>query len=121
MPKTYSGSQMLSRTSALIAAVLLGLALLMRLEGEALELRPGAVLFAGLGFALLAALVWGATLIMRRLETDRSDLGESYDALLDTAPGGIIVSDQALSAPMLGPVTAPPGVPPDRYFLYERR
>ena len=37
------------------------------------------------------------------------------------APGGIIVSDQALSAPMLGPVTAPPGVPPDRYFLYERR
>ena len=93
MPKTYSGSQMLSRTSALIAAVLLGLALLMRLQGEALELRPGVVLFAGLGFALLAALVWGATLRMRRLETDRSDLGESYDALLDTAPGGIIVSD----------------------------
>ena len=93
MPRKYSGSQMLSRTSALIAALLLGLALLMHLQGDALELRPGVVLFAGLGFALLAALVWGATRRMRRLETDRSELGESYDALLDTAPGGIIVSD----------------------------
>lgn len=36
-------------------------------------------------------------------------------------PGGIIVSDQALASPMLGSLTAPPGVPPDRYFLYERR
>ena len=93
MPRTYSGSQMLSRTSALIAAMLLGLAILMRLQGEALELRPGGVLFAGLGFALLAALIWGATLKMRRLENDKSELGGSYDALLETAPGGIIVSD----------------------------
>lgn len=37
------------------------------------------------------------------------------------APGGIIVSDQALTAPKLRPVAAPAGVPPDRYFLYERR
>ena len=94
MPRTFSGSQMLSRMAALIAALLLGLALLMRWQGEAVQLSLGAVLFAGLGFALLAALVWGGGLRMRRLETDRSELGESYDALLDTAPGGIIVSDE---------------------------
>lgn len=35
-------------------------------------------------------------------------------------PRGIIVSDQSLSATMLSPIAVPQGVPPDRYFLYER-
>ena len=77
MPRTFSGSQMLSRMAALIAALLLGLALLMRWQGEAVQLSLGAVLFAGLGFALLAALVWGGGPRMRRPETARDELGLS--------------------------------------------
>lgn len=93
MPRSHDGSQFLVRASALTAALLLGLALLLRWQGGTLQHHTGAVLFAGLVFALLAVLAWGATLKMRRLETDKHELGQSYDALLDTAPGGILVSD----------------------------
>jgi hypothetical protein len=33
-------------------------------------------------------------------------------------PGGIVVSDQALETPRLGPLDLPAGVKPGRYFLY---
>ncbi len=84
---------MLIRGSALIAALLLGMALAMRWQGGAFQLQAGTVLMVALGFTLFAVLVWGATLQMRRLESDGNELGESYDALLETAPGGILVSD----------------------------
>ena len=93
MPKKLPGSQMLIRGSVLIAALLLGMALAMRWQGGAFQLQAGTVLLVALGFTLFAVLVWGATLQMRRLESD-GRTGESYDALLETAPGGILVSDE---------------------------
>ena len=93
MHRKYSGSQMLIRSAALIAALLLGMALAMRWQAGAFQLQAGTVLLVAFGFALFAVLVWSATLQLRRLESDGNELGESYDALLDTAPGGILVSD----------------------------
>ncbi len=52
----------------------------------------GVALSAILGLALLAALGWSG-IRQRRLERDKTELDENYGALLDTAPGGIIVSD----------------------------
>ncbi|MBI4990059.1 MAG: EAL domain-containing protein [Rhodocyclales bacterium] len=52
----------------------------------------GVALFATLGLALLAALVRDG-IRLRRLDHGKTELGENYGALLDTAPGGILVSD----------------------------
>jgi hypothetical protein len=45
-------------------------------------------------------------------------LGPQLAALLP--PGGLVLSDQALTAPGLEPVGLPAGVPGDRYFAYRR-
>ncbi len=37
------------------------------------------------------------------------------------APGGMVVSDQELSAAPLAPLPPPPAIQPGRYFLYRRR
>ena len=36
------------------------------------------------------------------------------------AGGALVVSDQPLRNPVLGPLPLPPGIAPDRYFIYRR-
>ena len=94
MQKQASNSQFVMRASALIAALLLLLAFALRWEGMSLKLHPGAVLFVAIGFAVFAALVWGANLRMRRLESDKRELALDFRTVLDATPDGVIVFDK---------------------------
>ena len=94
MPQQPAGSQFIVRASALIAAMLLLLALVMRWQGEALSLHPGAVLFVALGFAAFSGLVWGASRRLHRLEVDKHELALDYRTILDATPEGVIAFDK---------------------------
>jgi len=94
MPQSPAGSSFIVRASALIAALLLLLALVMRWQGETLSLHPSAVLFVALGFAVFAGLVWGASRRLHKLETDKHELTLDYRTILDATPEGVIAFDR---------------------------
>ncbi len=94
MPTPPSSSQAIARASALIAALLLLLALVMRWQDASSRLHPGAVLFVSLGFATFAALVWVARRRLQRVESDKHTLTLDYRTILDAAPQGAIVFDR---------------------------
>ncbi|MBE7423530.1 MAG: EAL domain-containing protein [Zoogloeaceae bacterium] len=94
MPSSTPSSQALVRASALIAALLLLLALVLRWQGEPLRLQTGAVLFVALGFATFAALVWVAGRRLQQSETDRRALAHDYRTILEATPAGVIVFDK---------------------------
>lgn len=91
-----SNARAVMRSAALIAALLLLLALVLRWQNAQARFYPGTpiLLFVALGFAAFAALVWNARRRLWRVESDRQQLALDYCTIIDAAPQGLIVTDE---------------------------
>ncbi|PWB42029.1 MAG: hypothetical protein C3F19_04455 [Rhodocyclales bacterium] len=55
----------------------------------------GGAYLAGACFAVLFLLLLRAAIGIDRLEADKDEIGQGYQSIIDTAPGGVIVADSA--------------------------
>jgi diguanylate cyclase (GGDEF)-like protein/PAS domain S-box-containing protein len=55
----------------------------------------GGALLAGACFAILLLIMLRAAIGINRLEAEKEEIGESYQAIVDTAPGSVLVVDSA--------------------------
>jgi diguanylate cyclase (GGDEF)-like protein/PAS domain S-box-containing protein len=91
------GSIMLRRMlpAALAVTFVSGWTIATGMDRQWFGAAAGGAYLAGACFAALFLLMLRAAIGINRLEADKDEIGEGYQSIIDTAPGGVIVADSA--------------------------
>lgn len=91
------GSIMLRRMlpAALAVTIFSGWVIATGVDRDWFGAAAGGAYLAGACFAILFLLLLRAAVGINRLEAEKEEIGEGYQSIIDTAPGGVIVADSA--------------------------